>query len=98
MAQTLSLPAPTTAAANSSDIVVASTPVTLLAYWTAPLTTSFQCFVERKIGANYVQEYDDRGELLVLTNRRPAVTCFAPGTFRIRKTATTDAIGFGKDE
>lgn len=90
MGQTLALLSPQTAAGVSADIVVGAAPVTLLAYTADGLFPSgLQIFVDRKIGAYWQEEGTMTGKSMVAN---------APGTYRLRKGATSYAVGFGKDE
>lgn len=98
--QTLALGgAPTTAALNSTDVVVGATPVTLFAYsGLAAFDFGFVAYIDRKIGANWIPEADYKGVAMVLTASRPGIAIFAPGTYRARKGVTPGVVGFGKDE
>lgn len=100
MGQTLALNgAPTTNAHNSGEVVVGASPVTLFAYTgNAEFAYDFVAYIERKVGSNWIPEGDYKGVAGVLTKARPGVSIFAPGTYRARKAATAEAIGFGKDE
>lgn len=100
MGQTLALGgAPTTAALTSSDIVVGGTPVSMFAYTgNAAFAYDFQAFVDRKVGANWIPEAGEDGLPLILTRERPGITAYAAGTYRLRKSETAEALGFGKDE
>lgn len=100
MGQSLALGgAPTTAALTSADIVVGGTPVTMFVYSASgAFAQGFTAYVDRKVGANWQPEADYKGVAIVLTASRPSITSFAPGTYRLRKLETAEAVGFGKDE
>lgn len=100
MGQTLALNgAPTMAAHDSGDIVVGGSPVAVFAYsGLADFGYDFVAFVDRKVGANWIPEANDKGVTHTLTKARPSIGLFLPGTYRLRKAATPGVVGFGKDE
>lgn len=87
MAQTIAL-SPTTAAANSADIVVSDGPVSVALYGPGP----FSARIERKIGSDWFPA----GQALT-SSTDAAVAITAPGTYRVVKQATPGAIGVAVD-
>lgn len=97
MPQDLTPLSPTTAAGNSTDIVVTA-PTTIFLYTANGLFPSgVQCPVYRKKGANYEPACDEKGNRIFLTHERREVTAYANGTYRVGKGATAYAVGVGKD-
>lgn len=87
MAQTIAL-SPTTAAANSADIVVSTGPASVSVYGPGPFSAS----IERKIGSDW---YPAGQSLTHSTTSSVAIT--APGTYRVVKQPTPGAIGVAVD-
>lgn len=97
MPQSLTPLAPATTAQNTADITVAAT-TTIFAYTADGLFPGgFQARLLRKVGTNYQPVYDDRGSPVILSESRLEVTVYAPGVYRVAKSATPYAIGFGTD-
>lgn len=90
MPQTIALQ-PTTAAAESSDIVVADGPVSVTVYGGQAAAR-----IERKIDGAW---YPAGQDLKISTpNGMAATVCIAgPGTYRVSKLASDDAVGVAVD-
>ena len=107
MAQTTILAA-ATAAGNSSDVIVGTTPVTIAMFMTggnvqqAKLANgSYErvlCVVQEKDpNGVYVNLYDN-GLLVTVSRKNPQRLIEYPGTYRVVKPATTNAIGLYSED
>lgn len=104
MAQSTVLSA-TTSAANSADIVVAAGEVVSVAMFASDgqLSEGTYANIERKIGSNYQPVQDPsgkRGQLKYAPSDSTARTEWAiisPGTYRVSKPQTAEAVGIVVD-
>lgn len=102
MTQSTILAAGTTAA-DTTDIAVTTTPVSVSLFSSAGgrLTASVQLPLERKVpGSLWQPVYDEyRGNYgpVVLSESRMDVGIFAPGTYRVRRPVVPVAIGVALD-
>lgn len=87
-----------TGAGNSSDIVVGATPISVAIFAAdGVISSSVQCPVYRKVGANYQPHCDADGRRVFLSADRPDYTFTGPGTYRVSKLATAESIGVAQD-
>jgi hypothetical protein len=107
MAQTTILAA-TTSAANSSDVVVATGAVKLSMFMTGGNVQNAKdasdkyervlCVIQEKDpNGVYVNTYAD-GKLLTISRKNPQQVLIGPGTYRVTKPATVNAIGLYSED
>lgn len=107
MAQTTILAA-TTSAANSSDVVVGSAAVKLSMFMTGGNVQQAEdasgnyerilCVIQEKDpNGVYVNTYAD-GNLLTISRKNPQQVLIGPGTYRVTKPATINAIGLYSED
>ncbi len=97
MAQSTILAAGTTAA-NSTDVVVTTTPVVLSVFPNDGVWNSNpQLMVQRKIGSNYQQYFDANGHAVCLCADRSEVHISMPGTYRVSRGAVPESCGVALD-
>lgn len=93
MAQTTPL-APTTSAANSSDISVSTMAKLVMFASTPPIRERCVMVVQTKDpNGNYAELKDEKGFPVKITTREPDYIVVGPGTYRIVKSPTNTAIG-----
>lgn len=88
-----------TAAGNTSDIVVGATPIQVALFATdGAFTESVQCLVYYKAGSYYYPYTDPAtGRQQLVTTKRRTLTFKDPGTYRVSKPVTAEAIGVMQD-
>jgi hypothetical protein len=89
-----------TAAADSTTLSNDGTKhITLGIFCTQPWTERAGCMVYQVNGTDPVMPlYDPRGRPVVLTAHSPTVVIYGAGTYLVRKSATTQAVGVWGDD